>query len=124
LGDGTTVGGGTPVQVSAVGFLVMMAGGTTPNSGGRSHTCALSTIGRILCWGLNDQGQLGDGTTTDRLVPAPVLSNEVFVAVGAGDRFTCAMTPDRRVFCWGTNASGELGTGAAGGFSAVPVLVP
>jgi alpha-tubulin suppressor-like RCC1 family protein len=124
LGDGTTVGGGTPVQVSGVGFFAMMAAGTTPNSGGRSHTCGLSTIGRILCWGLNDQGQLGDGTTIDRLAPAPILSNDVFVAVGAGDRFTCALTPDQRVFCWGTNGSGELGTGAAGGFSAVPVLVP
>jgi regulator of chromosome condensation (RCC1) repeat-containing protein/Regulator of Chromosome Condensation (RCC1) repeat protein len=124
LGDGTTVGGGTPVQVSGGHFFAMVAIGTTPNSGGRSHTCGLLTTGRILCWGLNDQGQLGDGSTTDHVVPAPILSNELFVAVDAGDRSTCAMTPDRRVFCWGTNAFGELGTGAAGGFSTTPVLVP
>lgn len=124
LGNGTAVGGGTPVQVAGGYFFAMMAIGTTPNSGGRSHTCGLSTTGRILCWGLNDQGQLGDGSTTDHVVPAPILSNELFVAVDAGDRSTCAMTPDRRVFCWGTNTSGELGTGAAGGFSATPVLVP
>lgn len=124
LGDGTMVGGGTPVQVSGAGFFAMMATGTTANSGGKSHTCGLSTTGQVFCWGLNDQGQLGDGSTTDRVAPAPILSSELFVAVGSGDRFTCAMTPDRRVFCWGTNASGELGTGAAGGFSATPVLVP
>jgi len=124
LGDGTTVGGGTPVLVSGGHSFAMMDTGTTPNSGGTSHTCGITTGGKAYCWGLNDQGQIGDGSTTTRLTPVPVLSSEIFVAIGAGDRSTCAMTTDRRVFCWGSNAAGELGSGTAGGFSSTPVLVP
>lgn len=124
LGDGTTTSGGPPVLVSGGLAFSVVATGTRPNSGGRSHTCAITLTATAYCWGLNEFGQLGDGTTTDRLVPTPVLTNEVFVAIGAGDNFTCAMTPDQRVFCWGSNANGELGTGTAGGMSSAPVLVP
>lgn len=112
------------MHVSGGHFFSIVGTGTTPNSMGRSHTCAITLTGAAYCWGLNDVGQLGDGTMTDRLVPTPVLTNEVFVAIGAGDRFSCAMTPDQRVFCWGINDNGQFGTGAVGGFSSTPVLVP
>lgn len=124
LGDGTTTSGGPPVRVSGGLFFSIVGTGTTPNSGGTSHSCAITLTGAAYCWGLNDSGQLGDGTTTDRLVPTPVLTNEVFVAIGAGERFSCAMTPDQRVFCWGSNDNGQFGTGTAGGISSTPVLVP
>jgi alpha-tubulin suppressor-like RCC1 family protein len=124
LGDGTAISGGPPVHVSGGLLFSVLGTGTTPNSGGRSHTCGIALNGTAYCWGFNDLGQLGDGTTTARLLPTPVLTSEVFVAIGAGDRFTCAMTPDRRVFCWGGNLNGELGSGTAGGMSLTPVLVP
>lgn len=125
LGSGTAgTGGGTPARVTGGHRFVMMATGLTGNAGGNGFTCGLTDQGQVLCWGLNDQGQLGNGTTTNQLLPTPILSGEVFVAVDGGDHHACAMTVDRRVFCWGSNAEGELGSGTAGGFSAVPVLVP
>lgn len=124
LGDGTTTGGGTPVLVQGGHFFAAIAVGIYTNVGGAGHTCGLTILGAVYCWGLNDRGQLGDGTTTDRPAPTAVVSNEVFVGIAAGTAFTCALTPDRRVFCWGTNANGELGSGVAGGISATPVQVP
>ena len=125
LGDGTTTGGGPPVPVSGgLSFSIIATGGIAANYSGTSHTCGLTRTGVAYCWGLNNSGQLGDGTLTNHLVPTRVLTNEVFVAIGAGDRFTCAMTSDRRVFCWGANDNGQLGTGTAGGMSSTPVLVP
>lgn len=74
------------------------------------HACAL-TLGDVRCWGKNDAGQLGDGTTVTRVRPAKVLlARAVDVAVGRD--FTCAVLADARVACWGGNASGQLGDGA------------
>jgi alpha-tubulin suppressor-like RCC1 family protein len=123
LGDGTTSSGGIPVRVATQHF-VAVATGTAANFGKRNHTCAVTNTGVVYCWGLNHLGQLGDGTTVDRLVPTRVLSKERFVAVGAGDFFSCAMTFEGRVFCWGDNSAGQLGSGVAGGMSTIPVLVP
>lgn len=63
LGDGTTDSSDAPVDVTG------LPGGVTRVAAGRGHTCAV-TIGReVYCWGLNQDGQLGDGTTEDRLTP-------------------------------------------------------
>jgi alpha-tubulin suppressor-like RCC1 family protein len=123
LGDGTTTNSPTPVPVALNQPFVMLATGTRPNSQ-LTHSCGITLNGRAYCWGANDLGQLGDGTTTGKLVPTPVASNDRFVAIGAGDTFSCAMRADRKVFCWGDNALGELGSGVAGGFSTTPVEVP
>jgi alpha-tubulin suppressor-like RCC1 family protein len=64
----------------------------------------------VQCWGSNDRGQLGDGTTTDRSTP-------IFVGVTAttdlalGDLHTCALRADNTVRCWGANFAGQLGDG-------------
>ena len=52
-----------------------VAGGLSVRSirGGNSHTCGLTAAGQAYCWGYNGDGGVGDGTTTDRRVPAPVL---------------------------------------------------
>jgi alpha-tubulin suppressor-like RCC1 family protein len=80
-------------------------------SGGVGHTCGLSTDHRIYCWGRNDDGQLGDGTTIPRRRPVPVASALFFRQVRAGFDHTCGLTTDKRAYCWGRNTSGELGTG-------------
>ena len=84
----------------------------TQISAGVSHTCALTTVGAVKCWGLNDQGQLGDNSTTSRLTAVEVsaLSNGV-VALAAGISHTCALTTAGGVKCWGLNSSGQLGDG-------------
>ena len=81
--------------------IVMTAGG--------NHTCAL-VDGVPWCWGQNDHGQLGDGTTTNR--PAPVrvggLPAGPVTALGSGIDHTCAVVGGD-AWCWGNDSSGELG---------------
>jgi alpha-tubulin suppressor-like RCC1 family protein len=91
---------------------------------GGVFTCGIANTGQAFCWGDNQFGQLGDGTTTTRLTPTLVATSQVFVSIATGRDFACAMTANREVFCWGNNGSGELGSGATGGPSLTPVRVP
>jgi alpha-tubulin suppressor-like RCC1 family protein len=67
IGDGTTTARTTPTAV--VGY----ASDTRQARGPGSHRCGISVSGALQCWGSNTSGQLGDGTTTARLVPGAVL---------------------------------------------------
>jgi len=106
LGDGTTTDRSAPVAVSGLGS------GVVAIATGSWHTCALTSGGAVLCWGINTFGQLGDGTTTTRFVPVAVsgLGSGV-VAVAAGPGHTCAITSAGAAQCWGLNAYGQLGDG-------------
>lgn len=70
-------------------------------SAGGVHTCAISLEGDAYCWGENGRGQLGDGTTTDRLSPVRVAGGLKFSAIAAKTSTTYALTSDGRLFCWG-----------------------
>jgi alpha-tubulin suppressor-like RCC1 family protein len=108
LGDGTTTGRPTPVDVSAITGVVAAA------SGGYGHTCALTSAGGGKCWGSNRSGQLGDGTTTDRITPVDVSGLGTGVAALAlGADHTCALTTTGGVMCWGDNFYGQLGDGTS-----------
>ncbi|MGE0790521.1 MAG: hypothetical protein AB7S26_32890 [Sandaracinaceae bacterium] len=78
---------------------------------GEVHSCALRATGEVLCWGVNDRGQLGTGDLLDRLVPAPVVGPTDFVDIEAGGRFTCGIRAAGTVACWGSNYRGEIGDG-------------
>jgi alpha-tubulin suppressor-like RCC1 family protein len=106
LGDGTRTDRLTPVGVSG------LSSGVTAIAAGSSHSCALTTAGAVLCWGLGSSGQLGDGTTTGRLTPGPAsgLSNGM-AAIAAGFSHSCALTTAGAVLCWGENFSGQVGDG-------------
>ena len=82
---------------------------------GYDHSCAVAD-GRAYCWGRNHDGQLGNNTTTDSLVPVAVdtsgvLAGKTVTAITAGHSRTCAVA-DGRAFCWGDNAPGSSGTTA------------
>ena len=112
-----------------------------PLAAGYRFTCALTITGEARCWGWNEYGQLGDGTTETRLVPVPVKGGVSFrqIAGGAGqlgdgtttDRWvpapvatalrftqlttgvshTCGLTRTGSAYCWGWNIAGGLGDG-------------
>lgn len=65
------------------------------------HTCARRESGSVACWGWNDEGQVGDHTTTNRSVPVPAIGVADTVEVAAGGARTCARTSTGSVLCWG-----------------------
>ena len=119
LGDGTTTDRWTPVQVvdpsDPTGFLT---GVVAVTAGGAHHTVALLGDGTVRAWGWNNDGQLGDGTTTSSSTPVQVIDPSDptgfltgVTAVAAGLSHTVALLGDGTLRAWGDNQSGKLGDG-------------
>ena len=82
-------------------------------STGWVHTCGIAEDG-IFCFGENDAGQIGDGTTSAKVslphaVDISPLNNENPIFIAAGGAHTCIITESHRVLCWGWNSAGQLG---------------
>jgi alpha-tubulin suppressor-like RCC1 family protein len=82
-------------------------------SAGRLHTCAVIADGTARCWGYNNSGQLGDGTTLQRTAPVAVVELSGLVDIASAYSTTCALKQTGLVKCWGSNGSGQAGNGNA-----------
>jgi alpha-tubulin suppressor-like RCC1 family protein len=78
------------------------------------HTCALTASGTAYCWGRNNAGHLGDGTTEERHVPTLVDGDLLFSSITAAGDYTCGLSRAGDAYCWGWNGYGQLGSEAAG----------
>ena len=109
LGNASTSDALTPVQV------IGLENGVSSIAAGSYHSCAVLAGGGVKCWGLNDRGQLGDGTSgtgTDKTIPTQVYGLTSGVSmIAAGEYHTCALMTDGSAKCWGRNAYGQLGDG-------------
>jgi alpha-tubulin suppressor-like RCC1 family protein len=127
LGNGTTAGSDTPVRVCATGQTApctsFLSGISSLGPGLLDNSLAVGPGGSVFAWGNNFFGQLGDGTTTDRLTPvqtcavgasAPCSSFLTGITAVAGGSFShsVAIGAGGAAFGWGSNGSGQLGDGS------------
>jgi hypothetical protein len=106
----------TPIGGGALRFSSISVGGVWAYSNGIDgvHACGIEAqTGHAYCWGASDHGELGDGTTTDRLAPALVGGgSRRFSSIDAGDLLTCGVEAETgHAYCWGQNNFGQVGDG-------------
>nr|WP_210063468.1 S-layer homology domain-containing protein [Pseudarthrobacter sp. PvP004] len=78
---------------------------------GSSSNYALKSDGTVWAWGDNGSGQLGDGTTTERLTPVKVSNLASVKSISAGNGTAYALQTDGTARAWGSNSWGQLGDG-------------
>ncbi|HYW49520.1 MAG TPA: hypothetical protein VE861_02880, partial [Gemmatimonadaceae bacterium] len=83
--------------------------GTERIVAGDGFACGIADPG-TFCWGANDAGQLGNGTTTTSLLPTAVATT--FMSLSAGAQHVCGVQPNGIVRCWGDGTQGQIGDGA------------
>jgi len=121
LGNGTTNSSSIPLIIAeprgGLGEFIAEA------SAGGLHNCGpVNSFANGFCWGSNDFGQLGNGTTSSSSTPVAVTGGLTFAVISAGGSHTCGVTGGGDAYCWGNNGSGQLGNGTTTN-SAEPVEV-
>jgi alpha-tubulin suppressor-like RCC1 family protein len=101
----------SPVLVKVEGYWPDYLTDVIAIAAGEKHSLALKSNGKVWAWGTNDQSQLGDGTTTTRIIPIEVPSLDSAVAIAAGQKHSLAVKGDGTLWAWGDNTFGQLGDG-------------
>ncbi len=107
LGDGNTTDSSLPVKVSLPAGVNLV----TKIAAGQYHNLALTQSGSVYAWGLNSNGQLGDGTTTTPAIPVKVALPAGTTAnnIAAGGYHSMASDTAGDLYAWGLNGNGQLG---------------
>ncbi|XMB72288.1 BMP family ABC transporter substrate-binding protein [Mycoplasmatota bacterium WC30] len=118
LGDGTRIDSSTPVEITSK-FSLHEDEKITKLVLGHKHSLVLTSERRILIWGYNGYGQLGDGTRIDKITPIDITSQfslnegEYLIQASLGGYHSAALTSEGRIFTWGMNRYyGQLGDGS------------
>ena len=127
LGDGTATNSSLPICISDK-ENELKGKRIVDISAGYRHTVAIDEEGKAYTWGYNEYGQLGDGTTTNSVLPICIsekeneLKGKRIVDISAGYRHTVAIDEEGKVYTWGANYSGQLGDGTLD-YSAEPICI-
>lgn len=116
LGNGSTVQANLPVDVIGLGTTV------TEVVAGTSHTCVLTSIGGVKCWGVNARGQLGNNSIGNSTIPVDAVGlTQGVVGLSSYDWHSCATTNQNGIKCWGSNTYGQIGTNRTSSDAFIPV---
>ena len=121
-GDGRFGLGGPQLSNLAPTQIVSLGASVATLAAGTAHECAAKLDGTLWCWGYNPLGQLGDGTSTDRLQPVQVTGVSGVVGVSASGFHTCSLGNTGAIFCWGAGSYGQLGNGLFGTSYSTPAI--
>ena len=105
LGDGTQTARALPAVVSGLGADIVEL------AIGRFIACARHATGHVSCWGANEHGQLGTGTTTASNIPIDVVGVADAAQMAIGIVHVCVVRRSGILSCWGGNQNGQLGIG-------------
>ncbi len=123
-GSGTSIGNNSGTNSATPVAVSNLPDGITQIASSALYTCAVTPGGEVMCWGSNGDGQLGDGTETNRLAPVPVSGlPEEAVLVAAGQSFACAVMKSGSTYCWGNNEYGQLGKSSLSTHELTPTRV-
>ncbi|MEI6742122.1 MAG: Ig-like domain-containing protein [bacterium] len=117
LGDGTSSDRYEPSDVNGLDSGVI---GVAPGS---LHTCASLATGAVKCWGLNNNGRLGNNDWNQSSVPVSVYGmTDATASISSGEAHTCVVKNSGALWCWGYNGRGEFGNGTTSD-SNIPVSI-
>ncbi len=118
IGNNAVTSSGVPLLVSGARPYSQL----TASAGG-NFTCAIASADSAgYCWGEGGEGQLGNGSTSNRSIPTAIIGGLLFKKISAGATHACGITTGNQLYCWGNNGFGRLGDGSTSS-TTVPILI-